>query len=150
LAIMTRGEPDRGLGAQATVGLLFPATVWLGVRAWRAMNRCSPVAVRALTDIAVSVMLGFTLVALMWLTGALHMPSTEVATVREALLLADKYADLPQWWWIGLYVLMAGASVLFARLCPQPGRLPVEATFSLLSRDATLKVADEPDRQLGA
>jgi hypothetical protein len=121
--------------AQAAVGLLYLVAVWLGTRMWRAMNRCSLIAVRALSDIAVSLMLGLTLVALVWLTDALHTPPTEVATVREALRLADEYADLPQWWWIGLYVLMAGASVLFARMCPQPDRVPVETSFSLLSHD---------------
>jgi hypothetical protein len=120
-------------GAPATAGLLIPAAVWLVVRTRRAMNRCSLIAVRALTDIAVSLMLGLTLVALVWLTDALRMPSIEVATVREAVRLAGEYAELPQWWWIGLYVLMAGTSLLFARVSPRPDRLPVEATFSLLS-----------------
>lgn len=103
----------------------------------RAMNRYSPTAVRALTDIAVSVMLGLTLVALVSLADALHIPQTKGATVRETLRLANQYADLPQCWWIGLYALVAGVSVLLARVYPQPDRLPVEASFSLLSRDDT-------------
>lgn len=133
-AILSLGARDT-LAAQAMVGLLFPVAVWLGVRAWRAMNRCSLIAVRALTDIVVPLMLGLTLVALVWLGDALRTPSAGGANVREALRLAGMYANQPQWWWIGLYVLAAGASVLFARLYPQPDRLPVEATFSLLSRD---------------
>jgi hypothetical protein len=119
--------------APATAGLLVPVAAWLGVRTRRAMSRCSAIAVRALADLAVSVMLGLTLVALVWLTDALHMPSIEVVTVREAMRLAGEYAELPQWWWIGLYVLMAGTSLLFARVSPQPNRLPVETAFSLLS-----------------
>jgi hypothetical protein len=122
------------LDAQPTVRPLFPVAVWLGVHTWRAVNKCSRIAVRAFTDIAMSLTLGVTLLALVWLADALHMPPTEVATVREALRLASEYADLPQWWWIGLYVLMAGASVLFTRVYPKkPDRPPVEATFSLLS-----------------
>jgi hypothetical protein len=142
-AILTLSARDT-LAAQATVGLLFPVAVWLGVRAWRAMNRCSLIAVRVLSDITVSLVLGLTLVALVWLADALHISSTEGATVREALRLAGNYANLPQWWWIGLYMLMAGASVLFARVYPQPGRRPVEATFSLLSPRSHSHVADRP------
>jgi hypothetical protein len=120
-------------GAHATIGSLFPVAVGLGVRTRRAMNKCSPIAGRALTDIALSLVLGLTVVALVWLTDALHMAPTDVGFVRQALHLAGKYADLTQWWWIGLYVLMAGASVLFARVYPRRNRQPVEATFSLLS-----------------
>jgi hypothetical protein len=104
-------------------------------RMWRGMNKYSPIAVRALTDIAVSVILGLTLVALVWLADTLHIPPTKGGAVREALRLAGNYADLPQWWWMGLYALVAGISVVFARIHPQPDRLPVEAAFSLLSRD---------------
>jgi hypothetical protein len=129
---MTTGARQT-LSAQATVASLFPVAAWLGVHARRAMNKYSPIAVRALTDIAVSVMLGLTLVALVWLTDAMHMPPTEVAIVREALRLAGNYAELSQWWWIGLYLLMTAASVLFARVYRQPRHQPVEATFSLLS-----------------
>lgn len=131
------------LGTPAMGGLLFPVAAWLGVHTRRTTNKCSPIAVRALSDIAVSLMLGFTLVALVWLTDALHMPPTEVAMMREAVRLVGKYADLPQWWWIGLYVLMAGASVLFARVCPRPGRLPVESTFSLLSPRQDTRAPEE-------
>jgi hypothetical protein len=135
-AILTLGARDT-LAAQATVGLLFPVAVWLAVHTWRAMNGCSLIAVRALDDIAVSLMLGLTMVALVWLANALRIPPGGAATVREALRLAGKHAELPQSWWIGLYVLLAGASVLFARVYPQPVHLPVEATFSLLARDDT-------------
>jgi hypothetical protein len=132
-AILTLGARDT-LAAQATVGLLLPVAVWLAVRTWRAMSTCSLVAVRALDDIAVSLMLGLPLMALLvWLpdrldyrdietlADALHIPPAGVATVRETLRMAGKYAELPQRWWIGLYVLLAGASVLFA---VRPGLLP--------------------------
>jgi hypothetical protein len=132
-AIVILGARDT-LAAPATVGLLFPVAVWLAVRTWRVMTTCSLVAVRALDDIAVSVMLGLPLVALLvWLpdrldsrdiellANALHIPPAGVATVRETLRMAGKYAELPQRWWIGLYVLLAGASVLFAL---HPGLLP--------------------------
>jgi hypothetical protein len=131
-AILSLGARDT-LAAQATVGLLFPVAVWLGVRTWRAMNGCSLIAVRLLIDIVLPLTLGLTLAALVWLGDAMRIPSTQGATVREVLRLAGNYANLPQWWWIGLYVVVAGASVLFARLYRQPDRLPVEATFSLLS-----------------
>lgn len=104
-------------------------------RMWRGMNKFSPIAVRALTDIAVAVALGLTLVALVWLADTLHIAPTKGGTVREALRLVGNYADLPQWWWVGLYALLAGISVVFARIHPQPDRPPVEASFSLLSRD---------------
>lgn len=137
------------LGAQPTFGLQFPAPMWLSVRTRRAMNRRSVISVRALADIAVSLMLGLTLVILVWLTDALHMPSIELTTVRQAVRLASKYADLPQWWWIGLYALMTGASLLFARVGRRPDRPPVEGTFSLLSpRQRTLS-SEEPDQRLG-
>jgi hypothetical protein len=142
-AILSLGARDT-LAAEATVGLLFPVAVWLGVRTWRAMNRCSPIAVRVLIDIVVPLTLGVTLVALVWLGDALRTSSTQGATVREALRLAGNYANLPQWWWIGLYVVVAGASVLFARLYPQLDRLPVEATFSLLSPRQHPHPADRP------
>jgi hypothetical protein len=137
------------LGAQPAVGVLFPAPTWLGVRTGCAMNRYSLIAVRALADIAVSLMLGLTLVILVWLTDALHMPSIEITTVQEAVRLASKYADLPQWWWIGLYALMTGVSLLFARVGRRPDRLPVEGTFSLLSPRQHTVSAEEPDQRLG-
>lgn len=137
------------LGAQPTFGLQFLAPMWLGVRTRRAMNRCSAIAVRALANIVVSLTVGLTLVILVWLTDALHMPSIEITTVREAARLVSKYADLPQWWWIGLYALMAGASLLFARVGRRPNRLPVEGTFSLLSPRQHPLSLDEPDRRLG-
>jgi hypothetical protein len=131
-AILILGARDT-LAAQATVGLLFPVVVWVGVRIWRVMTTCSLIAV-ALDDIAVSVMLGLPLMALLvWLpdrldcrdiemlADALHIPPAGVATVRETLRLAGKYAELPQRWWLGLYVLLAGVSVLFA---VRPGLLP--------------------------
>jgi hypothetical protein len=142
-AMLTLGARDT-LAAQATVGLLVPVAVWAAVRTWRSMNSCSLIGVRAVTDIAVSVVLGLTLVALVWLADALRMPSTEGATVREALRLTGKYIELPQWWWIGLYVLLAGASVLFARGYPQPDRRPVEVTFSRLSPRRHPRMADRP------
>jgi hypothetical protein len=132
-AILALGAHDT-LAAQATLGLLVPVAVWAAVRVWRAMNTSSVVAVRALDDIAVSVMLGLPLMALLvWLpdrldcrdieqlADALHIPPAGVATVRETLRMAGKYAELPQRWWIGLYVLLAGVSVLFA---VRPGMLP--------------------------
>jgi hypothetical protein len=143
-AVLTLGARDT-LAAQVTVGLLFPVAVWLAVRTWRAMNACPLFVVRALSDITVFVMLGFTLVALVWLADALHMPHMpppEAATVQEALRLTGEYADLPQWWWIGLYALMASASVIFARVCPQPRQLPAEATFSLLSPRRHPRITD--------
>jgi hypothetical protein len=141
-AILALGAHDT-LAAQATVGLLFPVAVWLAVRMWRAMNASSLVAVRALDDIAVSVILGLPLVTLLvWLpdrlesrdigllADALHIPPAGVATARETLRLAGKYAELPQRWWIGLYALLAAASVLFA---VRPGLLPaVMRRFSRL------------------
>jgi hypothetical protein len=95
------------------------------------------IAVRALTGIAVSLLVGVILVALVWLADALHIPPAEGVTVQEALRLASKYAELPQWWWIGICVLMAATSVLFTRVYPQPRRLPVESTLSLLAHDDT-------------
>jgi hypothetical protein len=113
--------------------LLLPVAVWLVVRTWRAVTTCSLIAV-ALDDIAVSVMLGLPLMALLvWLpdrldcrdiellADALHIPPAGVATVRETLRMAGKYAELPQRWWIGLYVLLVGVSLLFAL---RPGLLP--------------------------
>jgi hypothetical protein len=124
-AILTLGARDT-LGTPATVGLLFPVAVWLAVRTWRAMTTYSLTAV-ALDDTAVSLMLGLPLVTLLvWmpdrldcrdieqLADALHIPPVGVAAVREALRLAPKYADLPQWWSISLYLLLAAASVAFA------------------------------------
>jgi hypothetical protein len=99
----------------------------------RAMNKGSLIAVRALADIAMSVMLGLTLVALVSLADALHLLPTKGAALREVLRWANQYTDLPQWWWLGLYALLAAASVLFARVCPRTDGLPVEVTFSLLS-----------------
>jgi hypothetical protein len=127
------GGARQTLGAQATGASLFPVAAWLGVHTRRAMNKYSLIAVRALTDIAVCLLLGLTLVTLVWLTDAMHMAPTEVAVVHEALRVLGNYAELTQWWWIGLYLLMAGASVLFARVCRQPRRQPVEASLSLLS-----------------
>jgi hypothetical protein len=131
-AMLILGARDT-LAAQATVGLLLPVVAWLAVRMWRAMTTCSVAAV-ALDDIAVPVMLGLPLMALLvWLpdrldyrdiellADALHIPPAGVATVREALRLAGKYAELPQRWWIGLYVLLVGVSLLFAM---RPGLLP--------------------------
>jgi hypothetical protein len=122
-----------GLAAEAMVGLLFPVALWVAVRMWRVMTTCSLIAV-AVDDIAVSIMLGLPLMALLvWLpdrldcrdiellADALHIPPAGVATVRETLRMASKYAELPQRWWIGLYVLLVGVSVLFA---VRPGLLP--------------------------
>ena len=131
-AILILGARD-SLAAQATVGLLFPVVVWVSVRVWRAMTTCSLIAV-AIDDIAVSVMLGLPLMALLvWLpdrldcrdiellADALHIPPAGVATVRETLRLAGKYVELPQRWWLSLYVLLVAVSVLFA---VRPGLLP--------------------------
>jgi hypothetical protein len=142
-AMLTLGARDT-LTAQATVGLLFPIAIWLGVRTRRAVNKCSAIAVHALADITVFLLLGLALVALVWLADGLRMPSTEGVSVREALRLAGQYANLPQWWWMGLYALLAGVSVLFARAYPQPDRLPAEATFSLLSPRRHPRIADRP------
>ena len=115
------------LGAPATVGLLVPAAVWLVMRTWRAMTTYSLTTVSALDDTAASLMLGLPLVTLLvWmpdrldcrdieqLADALHIPPVGVAAVREALRLAPKYTDLPQWLSISLYLLLAAASVAFA------------------------------------
>jgi hypothetical protein len=142
-AMLTLAARDT-LAAQATVGLLFPIAIWLGVRTRRAVNTCLPVTVHALTDITVVLLLGLALVALVRLADALRMPSTEGVSLQEALRLAGQYANLPQWWWIGLYVLLAGASMLFARVYPQPDCPPVEATFSLLSPRRHPRIADRP------
>jgi hypothetical protein len=122
-----------GRVGQAMAGLLVPVVLWTAVHIWRVMTTCSLIAV-ALDDIAVSIMLGLPLMALLvWLpdrldcrdiellADALHIPPAGVATVREALRMAGKYAELPQRWWIGLYVLLAGVNVLFA---VRPGLLP--------------------------
>jgi hypothetical protein len=90
-----------------------------------------------LADIAVSVILGLSLLAMVSLADALQIFPTKGATVREILRFANQYTDLPQWWWIALYALLTAASMLFAWLLPQRDRLPVEVTFSLLSRDDT-------------
>jgi hypothetical protein len=132
-AVLAMGAHD-SLAAQATVGLLVPVAVWAAARMWRAMSTSSLATMRALDDIAVSLMLGLPLMALLvWLpdrldyrdiemlADALHIPPAGVATVRETLRSAGKYVELPQRWWLGFYVLLAGASVLFAL---RPGLLP--------------------------
>ncbi len=113
---------DRGLlGAQGAAGLLFPVAVWLSILGWRAMNDSRNRAVRAVADIAVSLMLGITLVLLLvWLANLLHMPSAEVAILRDTLDHIGKAVDQPWWTLTGLYVLLAGASLAFALW---PGRL---------------------------
>jgi hypothetical protein len=115
------------LGTPATVGLLVPVAVWLAVHTWRAITTCSLMAVSALDDTTVSLMLGLPLVTLLvWMpdrldsrdieqiADALHLPPVGVAAAREALRMAPKYADLPQWLSISLYLLLAAASVAFA------------------------------------
>jgi hypothetical protein len=122
------------LAVQAMLGLLFPVAVWAAVSMWRVMTTCSLIAV-AFEDVVVSVMLGLPLMALLvWLpdrldcrdievlADALHIPPAGVATARETLRLAGKYVELPQRWWIGLYALLVGVSVLLA---VRPGLLPV-------------------------
>jgi hypothetical protein len=140
---MTTGARQT-MAAQPTGTSLFPVAAWLGVHTRRAMNKYSLIAVRAVTDIAVCLILGLALATLVWLADAMHMAPTEVAIVREALRVLGNYAELTQWWWIGLYLLMAGASVLFARVCRQPRRQPVEATFSLLSPRQDTGYPNEP------
>jgi hypothetical protein len=132
-AILILGIRD-ALAVQATLGLLFPVAVWAAVSMWRVMTTCSLIAV-ALEDVVVSVMLGLPVMALLvWLpdrlefrdiellADALHIPPAGVASARETLRLAGKYVELPQRWWIGLYVLLVGVSVLLA---VRPGLLPV-------------------------
>ncbi len=113
---------DRNLlAAQAAAGLLFPVAVWLSVVGWRAMNGADHVAVRAAANIAVSLMLGSTLVLLLvWLANLLHMPAAEVRVLRGALSRAGAAVDLPWWLWTALYLLLAAASLAFA---VWPGRL---------------------------
>ena len=74
------------VGAQGAAGLLFPVAVWFSIRGWRAMNDADRFAVRAAVDIAVSLMLGGSLVLLLvWLANLLHMPAAEVAVLRGVL-----------------------------------------------------------------
>jgi hypothetical protein len=107
---------DRNLvGAQAAAVLLFPVAVWLSIRGWRAMNDSDQPAVRAVADIAVSLMLGGCLVLLLvWLANLLHMPAGEVAVLRGALGLAGAVIDWPWWAWTAVYVALAGLSLAFA------------------------------------
>jgi hypothetical protein len=132
-AILTLGIRD-ALAVRATLGLVFPVVVWAAVSMWRVMTTCSLIAV-ALEDVVVSVVLGLPVMALLvWLpdrlefrdiellADALHIPPAGVATARETLRAAGKYVELPQRWWIGLYVLLVGVSVLLA---VRPGLLPV-------------------------
>lgn len=132
-AIVILGIRD-ALVAQAMLGLLFPVAVWAAVSMWRVMTTCSLIAV-ALEDVVVSVMLGLPVMALLvWLpdrldcrdievlADALHIPPAGIASARETLRLAGKYVELPQRWWIGLYVVLVAVSVLLA---VRPGLLPV-------------------------
>jgi hypothetical protein len=104
------------LGAQGAVGLLFPVAVWLSVRAWRAMNSWPRPAVRAVTDIAVSLLLGASLVGLLvWAANLLRMPPEEVAVLREVLHHVGSVVDLKWWIWVSVYVLLAAVSVAGAK-----------------------------------
>jgi hypothetical protein len=109
------------LGAQAAAGALFPVAVWLSIRGWRAMNESDRFPVRAVADVAVSLMLGTTLVALLvWLANLLRMPPQEVAVLRGVLDRAGSILDVPWWTWASVYLVLAGASLAPA---VWPGRL---------------------------
>jgi hypothetical protein len=114
LTLLQLAKPDL-LGAQGSAGLLFPVAVWLSVRGWRTMNSSSRFAVKALADIGVSLLLGGSAVLLLvWLASVLHMPPAEVAAVHGAVTRAGAIIDLPWWFWLTLFVLLAGASLAFA------------------------------------
>ena len=109
------------VGAQGAAGLLFPVAVWFSIRGWRAMNDADRFAVRAAADIAVSLMLGGSLVLLLvWLANLLHMPAAEVAVLRGVLGRAGAVIDLPWWTWAAVYLVLAGVSLAFA---VWPGKL---------------------------
>jgi hypothetical protein len=127
------------LAIQATVGLLFPVVVWAAVRIWRAMTMCSLIAV-AVDDIAVSVMLGLPLMALLvWLPDRLDC--------RDIELLAD-----------ALHIPPAGVAVgLKARPAPRhgetmPGRIQYRTiTTSVASRRMPVRrIAASLNRPVGA
>ena len=114
LTLLQLAEPDL-LGAQGAAGLLFPVAVWLSVRGWRTMNASSRFAVKALADIGVSLLLGGSgVLLLVWLASVLQMPPAEVAVVHGAVTRAGAIIDLPWWFWLALFVLLAGASLAFA------------------------------------
>ena len=102
--------------AQAAPGLLSAVAVWLSMLAWRAMNTSRSFWVRATSDIALSLMLGVTLVAsLGCLAYLLHMPAAEVMAVREAARHDEELIN-PRWWlWAIVFALLAGTSLAFAR-----------------------------------
>jgi hypothetical protein len=114
LTILQLAEPDL-LGAQGAAGLLFPVAVWLSVRGWRTMNSSSRFAVKALADIGVSLLLGGSgVLLLVWLASVLRMPPAEVAVVHGVVTRAGLIIDLPWWFWLTLFTLLAGASLAFA------------------------------------
>jgi hypothetical protein len=104
------------VGAQAAIGPLLPVAVWLTLRAWCAMNASQRVAVRASADIVTALLLGgVTVMLLIWLANLLNMPPAEVAVVRDAAEHGRALIDLPWWSWAGLFGILAGMNLAFAR-----------------------------------
>jgi hypothetical protein len=102
------------LTTEPAAGFLIPLAVWGSVSAWLAMRKSERRAVRAVADIALSLLLGATLVVfLVWLANLLDMPRPEIAVLRTVLARAGAIVDLPWWVWTVLYALLAGLSVAF-------------------------------------
>jgi hypothetical protein len=103
------------LAVAPAAGLLFPVAVWAGVRAWQALNAADRLAVRAVADITLSLLLGADLVLfVVWLANLLDLSQPEVAALRDALARTGDLADLPWWLWTSLYAALAAGSVAFA------------------------------------
>jgi hypothetical protein len=97
-------------------GLLFPLIAWFSIRMWQVLGRSRHLAVRAGADIVLSLMLGADLVLLLaWVANLLGLPEGEVAALRGTLERAGAVVDLPWWLWSGLYLVLAGMSLSFAR-----------------------------------
>ena len=108
-------------GAQAAFVLLLPLAVWLSIKGWQAMNRSQRFQVRAVADIAVSLMLGAALTGtLAWLANLLRMPSAEVTALHDTVDKISKLLDAPWWAWASAYGVLAALGVAILRW---PGRL---------------------------
>ena len=116
-AASLRVVADRNLlTSLAASGLLFPAGIWGSIKAWRAMNSSDRLAVKAGADITLSLLLGAQAVLLLvWLADLLGLPPAEVTVLRAALSQVGTAADLPWWFWTGLYALLAAAGLAFGR-----------------------------------
>jgi hypothetical protein len=130
------------LTSEPAAGFLFPVAVWLGIRAWLAMRRSRHLTARAGADLTLSLLLGAELVLfLVWLANLLGMSRPEVAALRTILARAGVVVDLPWWFWMTLYVLLAALSLAFvlrpaatAKLRTWFGRLRVRSVADVTRR----------------